>query len=123
MDADFLDKVAAAAQTVEGRAALAARGLTTTATAGVPVAQSAAPEPQEADIERLIATFPQHLHAVLAKRLVQPGVQATPQPPDQQPQQPQPQPQQQQQRGREPTRESSSERRARLGSRSRSPCG
>ena len=67
------------------------------------------------EIENLLAKVPPNLHAALAKRLTQAGVADNL---DQQQQQKQ---QQQQQRSRSRTRESSAERKARLGSRSRTP--
>ena len=77
--AELLDKVVALSCTEHGRAALAMRGLSTAPATShspmqFPATQEGTQEPTELEIERLVSTLPPHLHAGLAKRLVQPGV-------------------------------------------------
>ena len=79
-NAEILDHVVALSRTAEGRAALTMRGFSTTPQhvgrdSEPPPTQEGAQDPSELEIEHLIATLPTNLHARLAKRLTQPGVQ------------------------------------------------
>ena len=79
--AELLDRVTALANTEEGRAAMAQSGLAVArahvAADEVSPTQDGEQDPSDREIERLVATMPAHLHARLALRLAQPGVQAS----------------------------------------------
>ena len=105
VDADVFNRLQAMHATPEGRAAMAARGIKVDE--DISPTQPGSQEASEREVEALVGRLPARLHAALAKRLAQPGVQSTLQPEGL--------------RSRNQHRESSAERQSRLGSRSRTP--